>query len=314
MTSIQTVNYSTRANKAIERAIAFDCSRKLIHACNLTELSYVGFGSIWFSDFLIAHKQLGLNRLVSLECDELRWLRARFNKPFNCIELVNEVSSEALPKLAEKSKYSRNPWLAWLDYDGVVDETVINDLSDFPTFAPENSILLVTVNAMPGSYGEFADRPARLSSLFGSSYDDARPKTDLNKSNFSRTLGESLQDYIISATAKSGRPGRYRPMCLLPYRDNAAMVTIGGVFANEAIDVAAKRRITSKDWEGFPEIEISAPPLTLREQATIQAMLPKRGVLGKNGLARKGIHLDAEGIAKIAQFYRHYPQFAMIQG
>ena len=80
MSSTLTINFSLRQNKAIERAIAFDAlsmGREFLgeHAV------YIGLGSLWFQDFQMAHRLLGVETMVSIEGNESVYSRAEFNAP-----------------------------------------------------------------------------------------------------------------------------------------------------------------------------------------------------------------------------------------
>ena len=81
MASFDIVNYSLRPSKGIQRQIVFDGIRMLKSRLELSEMIYVGLGSIWFSDFVQAHKSLDIRRMVSIEADDTGYCRARFNKP-----------------------------------------------------------------------------------------------------------------------------------------------------------------------------------------------------------------------------------------
>ena len=58
MPSFDVVNYSLRPNKSIQRTIVFEAVSILQGWLRLENLLYIGFGSIWFTDFQLAHKFL----------------------------------------------------------------------------------------------------------------------------------------------------------------------------------------------------------------------------------------------------------------
>src|SRR4051812_48943425 len=92
-----TINFSLRQNKAIERAIAFDAltaGASLIGA----EPVYVGLGSLWFQDFQMAHRYLGVKTMFSIEGDASIYKRAAFNRPFRTIEVLEGLSDVVVPQ------------------------------------------------------------------------------------------------------------------------------------------------------------------------------------------------------------------------
>jgi len=314
MASFDTINYSLRPNKAIQRAIAFECVSRSIHACDIGPLVYVGLGSIWFGDFHSAHKSLNIKKLVSIEADEIGYKRALFNKPFKCVDIREGLTTEVLPLLSEDKSYSKQPWFCWLDYDYDANEAVVEDLSLAPEALPSSSIFLITVNSHPQRYGNRPKRIERLKSLFGDVVPDDIGRDEIENAAFSETLGKLLHSYILSRSISSGRPGKYVPICTLPYKDGAPMLTIGGVFAKPGMTATLGEMLDDKEWPGFPNIQISTPPLTIKESVTLQAQLPRSRPLTRASLRRLGFDLADEQIASFEKFYRYYPHFAQITG
>ena len=99
MASFDTVNYSLRPSKAIQRQLVFEGVRSLQAHLDLERLVYVGFGSIWFSDFLMAHKLLGVDDMVSIEADDIGFQRAIFNSPYATVRVRHGNSFDVLPSL-----------------------------------------------------------------------------------------------------------------------------------------------------------------------------------------------------------------------
>ena len=66
---------------------------------NIRNYKYVGFGSIYFVDFILFHKLLGIDNLKSIEHDTEAMTRCEFNKPFGNVELEQATASEVIPNL-----------------------------------------------------------------------------------------------------------------------------------------------------------------------------------------------------------------------
>ena len=99
MPSFNAINYSLRPSKTIQRALVFAGVRALQSQMQLENLVYIGFGSIWFTDFTLAHKELLVDEMISIEAHEVGFRRAEFNRPFSGIRVLKGLSNEILPTL-----------------------------------------------------------------------------------------------------------------------------------------------------------------------------------------------------------------------
>ena len=92
-----------------------DCSGSSI----LGQVSrYIGLGSVYFTDFILMHKQMGLTDLVSIEIVSDKEVKKRFeaNKPFDCVDLRFGHTNQEFRGLTRRQADRHN--LIWLDYDG----------------------------------------------------------------------------------------------------------------------------------------------------------------------------------------------------
>jgi hypothetical protein len=118
--------------------------RRLDKVARLDSYQYVGFGSIYFTDFSLFHRELGIGSMVSIEHDLANRPRFEFNQPFASVQLEFGESSEVLPTLDWRQRA-----LVWLDYDSALDAGVPGDVATVVSEAAAGSVLLVTVNAEP---------------------------------------------------------------------------------------------------------------------------------------------------------------------
>ena len=72
----------------------------------VADYQYTGFGAIYFVDFILFHKILGLKRLVSLEQQESLTSRMKFNRPFSCVEIKMVPASSEIPNLSRDASRS----------------------------------------------------------------------------------------------------------------------------------------------------------------------------------------------------------------
>src|SRR4051794_8180033 len=114
MASFDKINYSLRPNKTIERALVFKGIKALLDSMAISNAVFVGMGSVWFTDFYIAHRYLGIQDMISFEMDPIGFARAEFNAPFRTVKVVNELSTDGIVKIKALSEYSNRPWVVWL--------------------------------------------------------------------------------------------------------------------------------------------------------------------------------------------------------
>src|SRR5205085_7213062 len=128
MPSFDSVNYSLRPNKTIQRLLVFDGLGDCKRLMPWQDAAYIGFGSIWFTDFLLAHKRLGVGRMISIESDEIGFRRATYNRPYSSVEVLLGKSFDVVPGFYEDADMNDRPWLAWFDYDDVLNEDIADEL------------------------------------------------------------------------------------------------------------------------------------------------------------------------------------------
>src|SRR5260370_18738721 len=156
------VNYGFKLNMAIQSILVFEAVRILQNCLDLDNLLYIGLGSIWFTDFQIAHKFLRIKDMISMEGDEIGFRRARFNQPFKTIRVMNGYSYQVLPTLLSKKVLMKRPWFLWLDYDDALDEDKIADIRRVIKNAPTSSFFLVTLPSVGRDFGKPTARAVRL--------------------------------------------------------------------------------------------------------------------------------------------------------
>ena len=140
--SYRQINYSLRPAKATERKMICEVFRRLYPFGKIETYRYIGFGSIYFSDFHLFHRALGMDDMLSIEKDAYAEECFEFNKPYKCVRIDCRPASEVLPELDWQVKT-----LAWLDYESKLDETVLSDVGSVCAKACSGSVLIVTVNA-----------------------------------------------------------------------------------------------------------------------------------------------------------------------
>jgi hypothetical protein len=310
--SFDIVNYSLRPSKSIQRQIVFDGIRELQADLDLERLVYIGFGSIWFTDFVMAHKLLRVDDMVSIEGSDIGYRRAVFNSPYATVRVKAGFSGGVLPTLYEDEIIKARPWLVWLDYDYEFNENVRDDVRSLVENAPANSVLIFTFNGRDSKYGKAQERPDRLRALFGAVVPDDLTKDACKDGQMPETLAEIALDYMRAVAADLSRPGGFIPAFRVVYKDSVPMVTVGGVLPAKGAARIATDIIGKSTWPCRPEKAIVAPHLTIREAAILQAQLPKPLPLSRAIVQGLGFDLEDEQIATFQTYYRQYPAFAQI--
>mmetsp|Transcript_6528 Transcript_6528/g.11244 ORF Transcript_6528/g.11244 Transcript_6528/m.11244 type:complete len:315 (-) Transcript_6528:127-1071(-) len=312
MASFDSVNYSIRPSKSVQRGLVFEGLRRIANAIDVGNAVYVGFGSIWFTDFVQAHKMLDINDMVSIESNEIGFRRATFNKVYRTILVMEGRANARLPEVLEIEGYNARPWIIWLDYDSALDEEIVEDMQWVVTNAPPNSIVLFTFSATQNAYGRPVNRPERIRSLLGDVVPDELSKEDCEKETLPTTLAGLAADFLKSEVADAARPGGFIEAFRLPYLDSVAMVTVGGILPAKGAAAAGRALVTDKCWGGIVGEVIEAPPMTLREIATLQAELPTVASLTRARIQELGFDLHERQIRSFQQYYKYLPSFAEI--
>ncbi|OYZ27877.1 MAG: hypothetical protein B7Y27_08875 [Hydrogenophilales bacterium 16-64-40] len=272
----------------------------------LSSYRYVGFGSIYFSDFKLFHRLLGISRMTSIEKDSFNKERFEFNKPFRCIDLKFGLSNDILPTLSWKDKT-----ILWLDYDGALNKDCLSDIAEFCTKAPSGSALIVTVNAEfdkaeLGAFQQFEEAVGKENVPIGITI------KDMKGAGAAKVLREIIVNKIAETlSARNGVRQKQQRLNYLQfvnfhYADNARMLTIGGVIWKNS----QAETIKSGPWNDLPYIKhdadpyvIDAPCLTTREIRYMDSHLP----IGPEKAMK--FPVPKEQREKYAKIYRYYPAF-----
>lgn len=299
------VNYALRPGKASARRMVVEALARLGPIAPVEQYRYIGMGSIYFRDFELIHRRLGIDQMVTIEGDPAATDRVRFNLPLSCIEPMMDRTGDALPKI----RIEDSPHIVWLDYESTVDQGVLSDVEEVARRCAAASVLIVTANA---------GRPRRDRDQWLSELGDDRPepRDPGAKAEYALLAYRVLRARIDDALdlRNSGRPREhrvaFRQMFHMIHADGATMLTVGGAFVPEA---------RSEEWEscgidsleyarsGDEALEVNIPFLTRREMRHLLAAMPGTHAAVEEAAVLAGIPLrDAEDFAAV---YRYAPLF-----
>ncbi|CAB3858820.1 hypothetical protein LMG26788_02151 [Achromobacter pulmonis] len=334
--SFHRFDYLLRTNKHIERKLVFDILDGMTQQINFDQHWYLGFGSMWFGDFRLAHRRLGINRMVSVEYPE-HATRAEFNRPFagvrvepgDCRAVISEMTDDTWAK----------PVIAWLDYDGYLNDDVVGDIDILLSRAQLNSVVVVTVNGARATYRARQSGAIRargetaigvVESFLGAGCIPPRFQptanatgnhTEASETDFPEFLTEAITSYmehhlVSLARQEGGSRLKFLPLYRLHHRDGADMVTVGGAIVNEETEELWKRCLTRQPLLAMPNgqptyCRLDLIPVTVKEKIALDACLPDIGDGTEFFAAVRaaGVALPEAELSKYRKFYQHFPVF-----
>jgi hypothetical protein len=251
--------------------------------------------------------------MASFEADKIGYQRAKFNRPFKNIEMIEGSTHTKLSSFLDRANEDKTPLINWLDYDDGLSVEALDDLRKLVAKSPTSSIILVTINAQVSRLGnDPKERPEAVNKLFDEILSEPVTKPMCTTSAYPETLIKLLRDFAKSAFHKSGRDGKFLDAFQLVYEDTCPMVTVGYILADETKARAIEKTIKSRAWTGKIPLKIQAPHLTIKEINCIQSNLPRRTKLTRKSIKRMGFDLKDKQIKIFEEFYKYYPSYAEI--
>lgn len=320
------INYSLRPAKAIERKMLCEAFSRLYPFGKIGTYRYVGFGSIYFSDFQLFHRNLGINDMLSIEKDAYAKECFEFNKPYKCVVLDCRPASEVLPELDWKVKT-----IVWLDYESKLDEAVLSDIGSVCARAGSGSLLLVSVNVhverdpdettrqdyMAETGLPFNLDDYRLRELRKRLGDCLPPEIRGNElrgkglAAISHRIMKNGVEEVLSvrnSLVPLEKKLVHRQIFNFHYSDGTPMLTVGWIL----FEAGEQHKFDSCSFNelnfvrsGEEPYAIELPCLTMKEMRYLNAQLPKGGAAG---VTLPGV--PPSDIERYAEIYRYFPTFA----
>lgn len=304
------IDYNLRPAKQIERKMLCEAFRRLSAFDSIESYRYIGLGSFYFADFILIHKSLGLTDLISIEAEESKADRFKFNRPFGCVRLRFGHSNAVLERLSWRKRT-----ILWLDYDYLLDESCLSDISFFCNNAQSGSMLIITVDAQTESdpdelLSDLVDRVGNQRIPLGIT---AKDLAGLGLARISHRIMFNEISTVVNgrnALLEKTETFIFQQLFNFHYKDSAQMLTIGGIiYANNESDKFQACKFRSLDFvrTGSLPYKIELPRLTFREVRHLQSQLP----IEPSKLKSKGIKADE--LRKYAKVYRWFPSFAEVE-
>jgi len=287
--SYENINYSVRPGKAIERKMLIELMQRLSLFDKIENYQYVGFGSTYFTDFTLIHKNLGVKKMISIEKDIHNQSRFMFNVPFSCIKMEFHDSNDILPNI----DWHNCPSILWLDYDDKLEASMFKDVQTYVANALSGSLFFISVNAHPFDYSPSMSpdeiKEFRLKTLIDKVGDEKVSSgingSELNLGGLSKVYQEMINDEINSVlrirnnSKSDDNPEKlfYKQLVNFTYRDGAKMLTVGGIIYSKSQEnqfSAASFDDLEFYRDGNESFDIKVPNLTFRELYKLDSLLP----------------------------------------
>jgi len=302
------VQFDLRPAKQVERRMFLDAFQRLAEAgFPIRDYKYTGFGSLHFIDFVIFHKLLGLDQMLSVEHDVTLEGRVRFNCPFSSITLVIDSATDVIPTLSADQQH-----ILWLDYDEPITKVNLNDVYLAGSQLSSGSFLIVTVDVEPpikdaydahNNKGYFDEEAGNYLGL-----------TDMKEFTKENLYKPSRQ--VILNALKEGMAGRigidFHPLFYFLYKNGHRMMTFGGMIGSKA----EKRKLSYMNRDGAIYLrmsekedpyEIKVPVFTRKERHLLDSAMPCVA-----GWQPSEFAIPAEHIEIYREIYRFLPSYVEI--
>ena len=293
---------------------------------HLDNYRYIGFGSPYFADFSLFHKNLGITDLVSIEKEESKKARFEFNIPFAGIRMEYGNSETILPNIELHVKKN----IVWLDYDDKISSYMFSDINTFFSNTLPGSFFIVSLNVeedfmkpVESEEAKTTLKEFRLNELNERIGKERLPNEFKDLNMTTKNLSEAAYEMINRqiTTSLKNRNGnnkdkiRFKQVFNFTYKDNATILTIGGIVYNKS-QVKAVNKMSFEKFSFYSNskeaYKIQCPNLTYREVKALDKALPDdlEIINGKfKSKVLQSIPLIETDIKNYAKVYRYYPNF-----
>jgi len=315
--SFRLINYSLRPGKSIERKKLFDIVLRMQRFFPIEAYGYSGFGSLYFTDMILAHKMFGIDRIVSMESSAGVERRFEFNKPFKCITIQYGHSNKLLPKLDWSI-----PQILWLDYDGPISLEVLADIATFTSRALPGSVLSVTVNCAPPPVDKLGPKAYHAHVIeevqaileespyvpfdFGETLLKRRTYHQLPK----LIIQNCIDDILRNRNGASGEGDKAVMSKVLDvsYADNVEMLSLGFILHSEnqeeMVAELGLEALRTQACNGST-LELRVPRLTRKEVLHLSGNFPG----GDCEQIASELGIPVGDVTSFSEIYRQYPNY-----
>ena len=267
------VNYSDRPNKSLVRARMLHIVEETFHPKHehSENLSFITFSGFRFIDSIEFYQRFNIRNIYSIECDNDRYKRAKFNCPYCFINItkgkIKDFIDEKYSLVATMKK------VIFLDYESRLIDEIISDLSALFSsgFFDTDCLLFITFNR---TFAINALTP-RVKELL--------PNTIKTSEAFKSWLSDGFSYLVLDDLVRKYKERKQLKEILKAfYRDTSSMVIFGYLVQ----DKGASNTFESTELEEF-----NLPELTFLEANHIHNNLGDNpdAIAGEIGLSPKDV-------------------------
>lgn len=304
--SIDKVAYDVRPCKQTERMMMIHLLQHLAETgFKISEYQYTGFGSLFFMDFIMLRRMLGIYDMLNVEIREDYESRVDFNNPYSDIRVHIGDVGEVIPLLNRDKKH-----LLWLDYDDVLQEYMVSHIVDALTILPPGSIMVLTIDVEFDSLDNANNKTwfDHLTDQVSDYVPAGLSSSDCGASELATTIISIVRN-IITRTMSFRQEVNFEPLFNFVYADGHTMLTIGGLVAGRE----DKRLLRACEWDRFPfsrrdfkqaPFTIKVPNLTRRERLYLDSHMPR-----VDDWTPKAFELKEEDIIAYSEIFKYCPLY-----
>jgi hypothetical protein len=303
------INYNLRAAKSVERRMILFTAKELLRNTNISNYRYIGMGSTYFTDFKLFHKELHIEKMISIEMEASLIPRCVFNKPFNCIEILPFKSTEALPKISWNSDAKD---LIWMDYDGIFTFDIFDDIEYIFNNINQGSIYIMTCNKQLTNYKSLEEFKEQFGELVPNDIDVKDLSAEKDFLLIQRMLTNKILETLNNRNHKLKEPEKltFNQLFLFTYKDSSNMISFGGF-----IDFKSNNfKLSDYNLDKFEFIKtqnerfkIEPPTLSYKEIHFLNTHLPNTE---KDFINIKDLNFIPEGdLIKYRTLYKYLPTY-----
>jgi hypothetical protein len=275
----------------------------------ISSYEYTGLGSIYFVDFALFHRYLGLTRMTSVEGDRDIEKRVKFNCPYKLIKVINDDMTAQIARLSPKRHH-----ILWLDFDFILTEELLDAVHLAAMQLSVQSILLVTVDVEPPGRPEDGLKHWNPTTWMRHYQQEAGMYfwRGISRKDFARDALPVTNARIIQAVIDQGlreRDEEFIGMFSFLYADGHRMLSVGGMIGTDE----DRRRIRSLNQKELffmrdnikeqPFI-IRVPLVTRKERHYLDQKMPCR-----KSWSPSSFEMKCDDIEDYRKIYRYYPAY-----
>lgn len=318
------INYSVRPAKNIERKMMKDIFSRLFVFAELSEYQYIGFGSKYFTDFVLFHRSVGFQKMISIEGDYTNKERYEFNKPYDFIEMNFGHSSHVLPRL----KYSHRA-VVWLDFDYAFNKQMLSDLIFLVENLKSGSILSFSFSSEIPNINVLKDKYKSIDKgfykryfedIFGDIGIDLEDRGWNKDNRYINFINERVYSRLVSSIERRnsdlGEEDRFNleQIFYFSYADGIPMTTIGWVLFAESerykFDALSLNNFNYYIKQLDNPYIIGNCPLTIKEIHLLMAKMPLNET---DDLPINPVIIPETMQRDFAKHYQYFPSFHEVE-